>query len=660
MSRSVRNKTADIVDYISHDCKADLVAITESWLDQHDAAVRLELCPDGYKLLDHVRNARCGGGTALLYRDSLCVNGVDSGNKTSFEFSEWLVNLSSAHKLRVVIIYRPPYSSEQRVPKSVFFAEFSNYLESLLLCKEPLLICGDFNLHVDSYVDADSVKFRDLLESVGLRQHVNHATHVDGHTLDLLITRLSDYIIHRPPYIDRFISDHVSVICSLAFSRPVASCRNISYRKLKSVDSNALRQESAATTLCNIHRVDPDNQLADDIDALVRENNSTLKHLTNRHAPLKTKTLRARHSVPWYNAEIDAAKRRRRKAERVGRKSKSLVDFRLFKALRNHVTYLMNEARKTYYTDFISDNSDNQGKLFTAVKKLLSPWNQLSFPNCPNNTVLSNDMGEFFIRKILKIRDEVDAVVLDSSSRDLVPDDRCLLADESVSLGSFEKLSIDKVRSLVMASAKKYCALDPMPMPMVLDCLDILLPVITHVINSSLATEYFPKDWKEALVKPLLKKGGLDVVFSNLRPISNLQFVSKLTERAVYEQTYNYLVEHDLLPELQSAYRKRYSTETALLKVQNDILLSMDRQHVTLLVLLDLSAAFDTVDHSILLCRLESSFGITGKALEWFKSYLSNRSQRVAFDDGISDSYQLSLAGYHGAHVWGHFYSHCM
>ena len=115
----------------------------------------------------------------------------------------------------------------------------------------------------------------------------------------------------------------------------------------------------------------------------------------------------------------------------------------------------------------------------------------------------------------------------------------------------------------------------------------------------SLVHGYFPQVWKEALVKPLLKKAGLAADFSNLRPISNLKFISKLTERAVYNQTYDHLMANDLLPKLQSAYRKRYSTETALLKIYNDILLSMNQQHVTLLVLLDLSAAFDTVDHSI-------------------------------------------------------------
>ena len=95
---------------------------------------------------------------------------------------------------------------------SVFLAEFFSHLEPLSLCKEPLLICGDFNIHVDSTEDPDSVKFCDLLESVGLRQHVNQATHVNDHTLDLIITRFSDDIMDGRPGIDRFISDHAAVV----------------------------------------------------------------------------------------------------------------------------------------------------------------------------------------------------------------------------------------------------------------------------------------------------------------------------------------------------------------------------------------------------------------------------------------------------------------
>ena len=116
------------------------------------------------------------------------------------------------------------------------------------------------------------------------------------------------------------------------------------------------------------------------------------------------------------------------------------------------------------------------------------------------------------------------------------------------------------------------------------------------------------------------KKNGLDTVFKNYRPVSNLSFISKVTERAVFLQIDNHMKKHDLYPSLQYAYRKNHSTETALLKVTNDILMEINSQHSVLLVLLDLSAAFDTVDHCVLLRRLQTSFGISGAPLDWLKS----------------------------------------
>ena len=107
------------------------------------------------------------------------------------------------------------------------------------------------------------------------------------------------------------------------------------------------------------------------------------------------------------------------------------------------------------------------------------------------------------------------------------------------------------------------------------------------------------------------------------------------------DQTHAHLASHGLYPPFQSAYHKCHSTETALLKVQNDILMNLDSQCVTLLVLLDLSAAFDTVDHGVLLNRLNRSFGVRGSALQWFTSYLLNRSQHVSFNQNLSEKFNL-------------------
>ena len=155
-----------------------------------------------------------------------------------------------------------------------------------------------------------------------------------------------------------------------------------------------------------------------------------------------------------------------------------------------------------------------------------------------------------------------------------------------------------------------------MPTNLVVGMSDTLLPIITSVVNSSLSLGHFPSDWKTALVDSRLKESKQGTSLSNLRPLSNLQYLSKLVERAVYDQTTDHVIQSGLYPILQSAYRLGHSTEIALLKIQNDILAAMDNQRVTLLVLLDLSAAFDTIDQQVLLNRLYVTYGITGTALK--------------------------------------------
>ena len=158
------------------------------------------------------------------------------------------------------------------------------------------------------------------------------------------------------------------------------------------------------------------------------------------------------------------------------------------------------------------------------------------------------------------------------------------------------------------------------------------------MLNLFLQNSNFPDTWKLADVQPRPKIAA-EALFANLRPISNLQFASKLTEWAVFCQIHDRLTINRLYPKAQSANREHHSTETALLRVKNDILLNMNQQRVTLLVLLDLSAPFDTVDHTILLDRLSSDFGISGQAYSWFDSYLCNRFQSISINGKTSTKF---------------------
>ena len=188
-------------------------------------------------------------------------------------------------------------------------------------------------------------------------------------------------------------------------------------------------------------------------------------------------------------------------------------------------------------------------------------------------------------------------------------------------LSKFDLLSQEEVRDLVRASKKKTCSLDPIPTKLVFECLDILLLVITKIINYSLKHGVLPSAWKNALVFPLLKKDGLEPILKNYRPVSNLQYISKLAESAVAKQLQHHINMNNLFPMLQSSYRKFHSTESALLKVK----------HV------------DTIDHGILLERLRSAFGVWDMALSWIASYLSGRTQQVSIDGTLSMKFDLGL-----------------
>ena len=184
--------------------------------------------------------------------------------------------------------------------------------------------------------------------------------------------------------------------------------------------------------------------------------------------------------------------------------------------------------------------------------------------------------------------------------------------------------------------------LSSIPTTLAMQVVDRLLPILSTMINMSLESGQFALAWKEALVKPTLKKSGLAIEYKTFCPVSNLRYVSKLTEGAVASQLMEHMTVNNLHLKFQSAYKKNHSTEAALLKVKNDILMNMDEQIVTLLVLLDLSSAFGMVNHQVLLEHLRSRFGVTVTELDWFASYLSSRVQRISVNGGTSDAFHLN------------------
>ena len=187
------------------------------------------------------------------------------------------------------------------------------------------------------------------------------------------------------------------------------------------------------------------------------------------------------------------------------------------------------------------------------------------------------------------------------------------------------------VKECILSSAPKPCELDPISSKLLRECLDYILPSLTGLFNSSLASGVFPQCFKSALVTPILKKKCLDHNdLNNYQPVSNLCFIAKILEKLVLSQDSSYLNSHNLYNSCQSAYSPGHSTETALLKVVYDLFLSHNKGNISVLDLHDFSSAFDTIDYPILVHRLHTDFGFTDTVLQWSSSYLTDRTHYVS------------------------------
>ena len=296
----------------------------------------------------------------------------------------------------------------------------------------------------------------------------------------------------------------------------------------------------------------------------------------------------------------------------------------------------MSKAKSNYYTSVISENLTDQCSLWKAFNKVLHRHPVRLLPECPFLKQLAENFGCYFSNKISLIRSSFPSSVFPNSV------DSATAAPSLHKLSQFTPVSDSEVERLIMRAPVKSCDLGPIPTRLLKSCVDSLLPPITKLINLSLSSGTFPPAFKFAHVSPLLKKPSVGKEdLKNYRPGSNLSFISKLIEKVAASQIGSFLESTNKSNNFQSAYKQLHSTETALLKIRNDILTAMDSGKVTALTLLDLSAAFDTMDHSILLQRLEMWYSFGGVVISWLRSYLADRFQSVKLDHCLSKNVTL-------------------
>jgi len=636
--RSVIKKALSVADMVCSE-NIDVLAITETWLGTDiDSVVKKKLIPTGYELQHVPRNSR-GGGVAVLHKRGIAVKLLDSSASrayTHFEHMECM--LTSGRSARLIVIYRPPPSPENGFTVNVFMTEWEKYLDTLSTCTDDLYITGDINFHFDRPTHPDTCKVQNLFHAFGLKQHVIGATQKHGHTLDVVVTR--DTFTLSPPTIwdsgvgdekGQSTTDHYAVGFQMNLAKPVPQREEITYRKLKDIDVQAFQDDIQ----CDPVLADPDGNL----DQLVDAYNAGLTSILDKHAPLCTKTVTYRPHFPWFTQELHDAKKERRRRERLYRRTKLEVHHLAYREQCRRVNSLLSSARQKYYLDKIDECKGNSKQLFKLTGTLMGRKQTARLPDHDSDETLAIEFNDFFVTKIKRIREAIgssSATPLDSQH---AAHDRGYSGSE---LSTLQPATLEEITKLIASVSNKTCQLDPVPTWLLKQCTQQLAPVIRNIVNMSLATAHVPVSLKRAVVRPSLKKPDADPNdMKNFRPVSNLPTVEKLLEQVVSSRLEVHLHGEDLHDTYQSAYRKFHSTETALLKLHSDITDALDHGLHVVVITLDLSAAFDTVDHGILLQRLQNTFGITGEALGWMASYFQDRAQSVVIGDTTSSEVKL-------------------
>ena len=242
-ARSLRNKTTDVVDYITSS-NTDICIFTETWLKDIDLVTFVALSPDGYHFESSPREEdRIGGGIGIMYRSMISIKRIHANQFRSFEFAEWNATIQN-QVLKLIAVYRPP-----SCPVGLFFDEFSIYLESIIPTTERLLISGDFNFHFESSEDINTKKFCDILETFGLIQHVAFPTHISGHTLDLVTSRSINDVIITELESTLALSDHTTIECKLDLPKPNFTVKEFRFRQLKRIDIPLFKQDICLSEL---------------------------------------------------------------------------------------------------------------------------------------------------------------------------------------------------------------------------------------------------------------------------------------------------------------------------------------------------------------------------------------------------------------------------
>ena len=615
--------------------KLTVIAVSETWLtDLSEDTFNLT----GYSFVSKSRNNKLGGGVGLYidcnleYKHRLDISFINDFIECIF------VEIQQKNSANIIVgcVYRPPNTD-----LSLFNHEFLSILSKMNgRNPKPTIIAGDFNLDLlKSEVHAPTGEFLNNLTSHSFMPTIFYPTRITDTSATLIDNIFFNSIMHQfeTAIVYSDISDHLPVAIhinlNLSKNMPTSELKRRKYtpekveafrRELLTIDWNPVYAEKINS---GIPAGMPIYATFSKMFSGVFERFFPVEtfKLSNANLPRK----------PWITKGLIKSCHRKSVLYKRFKSKPSKRSESKYIAYRNKLNTLLRMAERNYYRNKLNSFAGDLCQTWKLLNEILNK-NKTTFVSNKfikdDGSIVTNpdDIVECFNDFFVNIGNKLASDIPPATS-----------SVKSYLKGSFmdsfvlRPTSPDEVVQITKAfSSKRSFGVDFIPVSIMKQCIDPVAEVLSHIVNVSFSSGQFPDELKIAKVCPVFK-GGTKSSFSNYRPISVLPSFSKIFEKIMYNRLESYILYKNILINNQYGFRHLHSTYMAMLDMVNKVTESIENREVSIGIFIDLSKAFDTLNHNILLSKLEH-YGIRGIPLLWLKDYLTNRKQFVCYNSASS------------------------
>ena len=613
---NIRSVSKHLDEFLLNTNNLDLsvIVLTETWLNHSSEWVNIP----GFTAYHNIRKDKKGGGVSILVNNFLTSSLQENMSISNEYFQSICVEITAANsKCNVLGVYKPPSSSIASF-NDTFFP-----LLSYFTVQNKCIITGDFNINTlkdnpclaeSNFIDSFIVDSYLPLINLPTRVIKNETNEISTCIDHIYINSHDDFI---SGVIDLGISDHYSIFCIIPFTDRLYDKKQFEYRETSEQNIELLKRELMVSI--NIFKNFDDFNINDRFKIF-----SNILHDTYfKCCPIKKKTLSyKRLTHPWIT---DNLKRCLDEKHRLRRISYSNPDFKaIFKAYSNTLNDTIMKAKREFFRAKFDSIKNDSKKTWKYINSLLK--------NKSKNETIELKENESMISDPIKVAQKFNdyfskiASDLDKSIPLSIDDPLQFIPNHNHSF-FFAPCTSHEIETCIKSFKSKQSPLNQIPNFIFKSISDIIAPTLCELINSSVISGIFPSCLKISKVTPIHKKGTKYSV-ENYRPISTQPFISKIYERIIHNRIVKYCCKFNIIYPEQFGFQKNKSTTDAILLFTDQCYQTLEQKNFLASIYLDFSKAFDTVNHKILVSKLEK-YGIRGEMNKWFEDYLTNRQQFV-------------------------------